>query len=402
MNESPSPSHSRLLFHLKDMPAVMEDTSNIVFPGRILSRAQECIVSFPGKYTSGWDALIDENATHNQSVACVFLCTSKSGLGEHAQDPEAAEGVCYCPKIYGDREENTRHKQLGYLRLLRKETSKADEEEEKIKSEYTKAVVIREDASKEDLRKADEDAREACKNNGNRASWGCLWFEKWKENVARAVELKQKLIVVYFAGQVGKGKVDWEDLPKEALWNGEGCGGSQKCEIAYLDRQKWPYVETDAINFLRQEFQWGKDVVAWEGQEWTRGTIVQPPHLSPHSESSVEQTAQCIVRCSKTGRTFATHRVRHGDRIQKLLEAVGEHEFLAMVANLLPEGVEVVGSGAQTPILQDGEVSWWGDRNIVEYCSILFFFFLLFFETLLLTFDSFFKKLILTLLRLGT
>ena len=68
---------------------------------------------------------------HNQSVACVFLCTPKSGLGEHAQDPEAAEGVCYCPKIYGDREENTRHKQLGYLRLLRKETSKADEEEEK-------------------------------------------------------------------------------------------------------------------------------------------------------------------------------------------------------------------------------------------------------------------------------
>ena len=187
-------------------------------------------------------------------------------------------------------------------------------------------------------------------------------------------------MVVYFAGQVGKGKVDWEDLPNADLWNGIGCGGSQKCEIAYLDRQKWPYVETDAINFLRQEFQWGKDVVAWEGQEWTRGTIVQPPHLSPHSESSVEQTAQCIVRCSKTGRTFATHRVRHGDRIQQLLEAVGEHEFLAMVANLLPEGVEVVGSGAQTPILQDGEVSWWGDRNVVEYCSILFFFF--FFKTL--------------------
>ena len=373
MNEPPSPSRCKLLFHLKDMPAVIEDTSNIDFPGRILSGAQECIVSFPGKYTSGWDAVIHENAVHNQSVACVFLCTPESGLGEHAQDPEAAEGVCYCPKIYGDREENTRHKQLGYLRLLRKETSEADEAKERSKSAYTKAVVIREDASKEDLQKADEDAREACENNGNRASWGCRWFEKWKENVARAVELKQKLIVVYFAGQVGKGKVDWEDLPKAALWNGEGCGGSQKCEIAYLDKQKWPYVETDAINFLRQEFQWGKDVVAWEGQEWTRGTIVQPPHSSPHSESSVEQTAQCIVRCSKTGRTFATHRVRHGDRIQKLLEAVGEHEFLAMVEKLLPEGVEVVGSGAQTPILQDGEVAWWGLWNTVQYSLPLFF-----------------------------
>ena len=319
---------------------------------------------------------------HNQSVACVFLCTPKSGLGKHAQDPEAADGVCYCPKIYGDREENTRHKQLGYLRLLRKETSKAVEEEEKSKSEHTKAVVIREDASKEELQKAEEDAKEACKENGNRASWGCQWFEKWKENVDTAVKLQQKLIVVYFAGQVGKGKVDWEDLPNADLWNGVGCGGSQKCEIAYLEKQKLPYLETDVLDFLGREFQCGKDVVAMDGQKWTRGTIVQPPRFSPHTESSVEQKEQYIVRCSETSLLFGTHRVRHGDRNQKLFGAVGEFKFLTMVDKLLPEGVEVV--GAQKPILQDGEVSWWEDPGVVKYCSILSFYFLFFLTFLLL------------------
>ena len=377
MKEPPSPSHCRLLFHLKDMPAVIEDTHNIDFPGRSLGDTKKCIVSFPGKYPSGWDAVIDENAVHKQSVACVFLCTPESGLGQHAQDPEEREGVCYCPKIYGSRKEHIRHKELGYLTLLPKGTSKADEEKAKSKSAYTKTVVIRENASKEELQKADEDAREACKNNGNRASWGCRWFEKWKKNVDRAVELKQELSVVYFAGQVGQGKVDWEDLPKAELWNGEGCGGSQKCEIAYLEKQGLPYAETDVLHFLRQEFQFGKDVVALDGQTWTRGTIVQQPRFHPHSESSVEQY---IVRCSETGLLFGTNRVRHGDRVHKLLGAVGEFKFLMMVANSLPAGVEVVGT--QKPILQDGEVSWWG-----EWCGILFYFFLNNFS--LFTFDSF-------------
>ena len=391
VNEPPSPSRCKLLFHLKDMPAVIED-SDSVFSGSILPHAKECIVSFPGKYKSGWDAVIDENAVHKQSVACVFLCTSNSGLGEHPKDPDSAEGACYCPKIYGEREENTRHKQLGYLRLLRKETSTADEEEEKRKSKYTRTVVIREDASKEELQKAEEEAKKACKNNGNRASWGCRWFEEWKENVDSAVKLNQKLIVVYFAGQVGKGKVDWEDLPKADLWNGKGCGGSQKCEIAYLEKRGFAYTETDVLHFLRQEFQCGKDVIALDGQTWTRGTIVQPPRFHPHSESSVAQKEQYIVRCRETGLLFGTDRVRHGDRVHKLLGAVGEFKFLMMIANSLPEGVEVVGT--QKPILQDGEVSWWG-----EWCGILFYFFLNNF--LLFTFDSFWKKLILNVLRLG-
>ena len=137
-------------------------------------------------------------------------------------------------KYYGGRD----HKQLGYLKLLRKGTDKVQEEEEKQKAQYTKTVVIREDASEEELKKAEQEAKEACEKNRKRASWGCAWFEKWKENVTKAVDLGQQLKVVYFPGQVGQGKVAWKDLPKENLWNGIGCGGSQKKRNCILGNER--------------------------------------------------------------------------------------------------------------------------------------------------------------------
>eukprot|EP00434_Breviolum_minutum_P027950 symbB.v1.2.024729.t1/scaffold2363.1/size81248/2 len=186
------------------MPSVVEDTGNIDFPGRIVDGAEECFLSFPGKYASGWDALIDEKAEHKQSIACVFLCTPESGLGQHAQDPTKAEGVCYCREIYGDRD----HKQLGYLKLLRKGTDKVQEEEERQKAQCTNTVVIREDASEEELKKAEQEAKEAWEKNGKRASWGCAWFEKWKQNVTKAVELGQQLkVIAMLNGRWQKGMI---------------------------------------------------------------------------------------------------------------------------------------------------------------------------------------------------
>ena len=319
---------------------MMEDTGNINFRGRIVDKAKECFVSFPGKYASGWDALIDEKAKHEQSIACVFLCTPESGLGKHLKDPDSAEGACYCRAIYGDRD----HKQLGYLKLLRKGTDKVQEEEERQKAQYTKTVVIREDASEEELKKAEQEAKEACIKNDNKASWGCAWFEEWNKNVTKAVELGQQLNVVFFPGQVGQGKVAWKDLPKENLWNGIGCGGSQKSEIAYLDMKGFPYVETDATSFLCHEFQSGTEVIATPlNGKWQKGTIVSPPQ---------GPDMMCSVQC-----TFETATVRHGNTIRKRLEAIGEYPFLQMVENTLPEGVKLVGSRPQESILQNGEVS---------------------------------------------
>ena len=62
----------------------------------------DCIVSFPGKYATGWDALTSEKTHGQRSVACVFLQTPEEGLGKHCPDPDADElGKCYCSKLYG-------------------------------------------------------------------------------------------------------------------------------------------------------------------------------------------------------------------------------------------------------------------------------------------------------------
>ena len=373
MKKSPSPSRWRLLFCLKEMAAVVEDTGSIeYYEGYINPIAEQCIVSFPGKYQSGWEALINENASHGQSVACVFLCTPGSGLGEHEPDPEDDQGRCYCSAIYGG---NRDYQTLGYLKKLPKDTDEATEVEEKRKAECTGTVVIREDADIKEIHEAEEKAKKACKDNGNRASWGCAWFKKWKENVEIAVECNQQLKVVFFPGQVGKGKVNWDDLPKEDLWNGVGCGGSQKSEIAYLEKEGYEYTSIDAIHFLRAEFQCGKEVIAWDGndEEWIRGNIVETPK-APRRKTESEQTPQslqCVVACSKTGHIFTTHQVRHCGKMQDFLEAVGEYPFLKMVDQTLKKNAKVVGSQPKECTLPNGEVSGpgFGQFLNIEYCS---------------------------------
>ncbi|CAE7548298.1 unnamed protein product [Symbiodinium natans] len=76
-------------------------SKRISFPGKIHKDATNCIVSFPGKYGQQWDDavfLVKENSTC--SMACVFLTEKESGLGEHADNPEAP-GECWCKALYG-------------------------------------------------------------------------------------------------------------------------------------------------------------------------------------------------------------------------------------------------------------------------------------------------------------
>ena len=357
MKETPSPSRWRLLFCLKDLPAVLEDTGSKDYPGEVKDQdGIGCIVSFPGKYQSGWTALIEKDASHGESVACVFLCTAGSGLGEHIEQNPGDPASCYCREIYGKKD----YKQLGYLKKLPADSSAATLAEEERKAKYTKTVIIREGANDEEIKEAEEKAEKACKDNHNRASWGCAWFEKWKKNVEKAWKLGQKLKVVFFLGQVGQGKVAWKDLPIEDLWNGVGCGGSQKSEIAYLEKQGWEYTSIDALHFLRKEFQIGKEVIAWDDNEekWISGkivNIVKPPQASKR-KSKVELPLQFLVE-SKKGVVFVTHQVRHGNQMQDFLKAVGEYPFLKMVDQTLGKNAEVVGLRPQEYVFPDGEVS---------------------------------------------
>jgi len=89
---------------------------------------------------------------------------------------------------------------------------------------------------------------------------GMQWFGDWKDNIHEAVGFQQRLVVYYFEGAAGKGKLAWEDLSSPAvdLWDGTGLGGSQKGEVAYLDRMckthgaTFAYDEVDVKDFLEE------------------------------------------------------------------------------------------------------------------------------------------------------
>jgi hypothetical protein len=91
------------------------------------------------------------------------------------------------------------------LKELPASCSDAEEKIEVKNAKATKTIVIRADATEEAKQEAEEKARQAWEDSGRVASWGCEWFHTWKKQVAEAVRLKQRLKVVFFPAQTGKG-----------------------------------------------------------------------------------------------------------------------------------------------------------------------------------------------------
>lgn len=94
-------------------------------------------------------------------------------------------------------------------------------------------------------------------------------------NVKEAVAKGHTLIVYYFKGEVGEGKVTWADVTAQSLLRDEvlkrqaqhrqdvlnslspaelhclrGLGGSQKAEVAWLDKMGYQYEELDVSAFI--------------------------------------------------------------------------------------------------------------------------------------------------------
>ena len=61
---------------------------------------------------------------------------------------------------------------------------------------------------------------------------------------------KQRLIVYFFGGEVGQGLVKWDDLATAELWDGRGIGGSQKGEVAFLEKMGYKFDMRDVEDFL--------------------------------------------------------------------------------------------------------------------------------------------------------
>ena len=170
-----------------------------------------------------------------------------------------------------------------------------------------------------------------------RPSWGCQWYRDWKLNVQKARDLKQKLKVVFFHGQVGKGKVDWDLLSTEDLWNGVGCGTSQKGEIATLDAEGWKYESVDVLNLLVDEFREGCEVHARDlkSHEWKKGVIDK---FIGTSDSGL---LSWLVK-AETGEMFESqHLVHLHDPQDASPLKLGRDTLLETLKRAVPEGVEV-------------------------------------------------------------
>ena len=71
---------------------------NIAFKGRVLPR-RKCICSWPGKYESAWDSLVQSSRGGKISAAVVFLPAGSKNFGLH-DDYEAS---CWCVPLYGEK-----------------------------------------------------------------------------------------------------------------------------------------------------------------------------------------------------------------------------------------------------------------------------------------------------------
>jgi hypothetical protein len=196
---------------------------SISYEGKVTqAKDVPCICSFPGKFESEWNDVVRLGKCSEVSVSCVFLPQHTPTFGTHVTDDET--GRCFCWTLYGEQK-----------------------------------------------------------------LWGCAWFEQWKDNCLRAHVLKQRFQVFYFPGQVGKGKVKWDQIAEHALlrervmkacpkddagWPKKmssdeersyqsglsekerhcvsGLGGSQKAEVAWLDKHGIEYEELDVADFTTQ------------------------------------------------------------------------------------------------------------------------------------------------------
>lgn len=218
----------------------------IVFEGNVLPK-RETVCSWPGKYETAWSELVAGSRQDDISAAVVFLPEGSEHYGFHdpipvKHDLRDLRGECWCIPLYGERK-----------------------------------------------------------------PWGCRWWSKWIANIELAVSQECTLVVYYFNGMKGLGKVkdfttagkehrhreaifrykdaflkskNFQDaleaglkhlskeqgpdssspysrevhrlflasLPEEArqfLQASEGLGNSQKAEVAWLERNGYPYIEKE-------------------------------------------------------------------------------------------------------------------------------------------------------------
>ena len=188
----------------------------IVFEGRVLPYrpwpgCPPCVCSWPGKYESAWDVLVESSSEGGISAAVVFLPEGSQHYGCHDPIPleEELEGDCWCIPLYGEKKQ-----------------------------------------------------------------WGCRWWTRWVANIEEAVRQGAELNVFFFDKKLGQGRVQsfatagQENLRRESIWRRkdefESSADYQNALAAGLEKLSKCKSGDSSSQYTRE---WQRLFFAWLPQE---------------------------------------------------------------------------------------------------------------------------------------
>ena len=161
----------------------------IVFEGNVLPKRQT-VCSWPGKYATAWDELVAGSRQDNISAAVVFL-------------PEGSEHFGFHDPIPAKQDLQDLHGECWCTPLY-----------------------------------------------GEQKPWGCRWWSKWIANIELAVSQECTLVVYYFNGMNGQGKVkDFTTAGKEHMCREAIC----RCKDAFLKSESFQDALEAGLKHLSKE-----------------------------------------------------------------------------------------------------------------------------------------------------
>ena len=230
---------------------IFGDAKNmIIFEGKVLG-SRPCVCSWPGKYESAWDVLVESSRRGSMSAAVVFLPEGSTEYGHHdLKYPDDEDEGCWCRTLYGERNPWGCRWWTHWIANIEEAVKQGAELEvyffEKKKGQGK--VQSFETAGQEHMR------REAI--NGRKKEFeDSLLFKDAKDAGLR--ELSKDKVAdgsSQYSREYQRLFLSW--LPeddREFLEASEGLGNSQKAEVAWLEKKGYAYteVEIDVAKWLR-------------------------------------------------------------------------------------------------------------------------------------------------------
>ena len=232
----------------------------IVFEGKILP-GKPCVSSWPGKYESAWDTLVQKSRRGHLSAAVVFLPKGSRHFGIHDPIPTAENlpGDCWCTPLYGEQKPWGCRLWTHWIQNIEEAVEKGAELEvyffEKMKGKgkvENFATAGAEHVRREQIFRRKGEFKESQEfESAVTAGLEELSKKKCGDASSQYSREEHRLFLAW---------LDEED--REFLVSSEGLGNSQKAEVAWLQRQGYPYneVEVDISEWV--EGEWKFEIVS--------------------------------------------------------------------------------------------------------------------------------------------